>query len=118
FTGGGTRRFPLNPVRVRAGVSGAALREPRSSLVDFALRVLAPDEPERAGLTAEADIPEFLEMAGGILSKDTTRRLKTGPFRASRTRYSELESANVESRIEISIEPQTVWTGRRSADPR
>ena len=38
-------------------------------------------------------------IACGILSKDTARRLKTDPFRASRARCGELECANGESRV-------------------
>ena len=83
-------------------------------LVGFALRVLAPEEPERAGLTAEADIPGFLEIACGILSKDTARRLKTDPFRASRARCGELKCANGESQVEILVDAFAAWVGRRA----
>jgi hypothetical protein len=55
----------LNPVSVRAAISGETLSAPSlSSLVEAPDELDAPEE-ERAGRTAEADIPEFLEMAGG-----------------------------------------------------
>src|SRR5450759_3321957 len=116
FTGGGTRRFPLNPVRVRAAVSGAALWTLGSSLVDLALRGLAPEEPERPGLTAEADMSSSKGRAE-VLSKDTARRLKTSPLarervslvtkgvvcRASLARRGELKCANGKSRSEVLV---------------
>jgi hypothetical protein len=55
----------LNPASVRAAISGETLSAPRWSSSLEGLDELGAPEGERAGRTAEADIPEFLKMAGG-----------------------------------------------------
>jgi hypothetical protein len=55
----------LKPESVRAAISGETLSVPRRSSLLEAPDELGAPEVERAGRTAEADIPEFLEMAGG-----------------------------------------------------
>src|SRR4030088_927970 len=79
LTGGGTRRFPLKPVRVRAASSGETLSAPRLSSLE-APGELGASEAERAGRTAEADIPEFLGWQGEQPSKDTACWPKTAPL--------------------------------------
>lgn len=54
-----------------AADSGDTLSTPVSSVFDFEPGESAGlDEAERFGRTAEADIPEFLDIAGGLLWKD------------------------------------------------
>jgi hypothetical protein len=50
---------------VCAAISGETLSAPSLSSLAEAPGELVALEAERAGRTAEADIPEFLEMAGG-----------------------------------------------------
>ena len=80
FTGGGTRRLPLKPVKIGAALSGLALSGPRSLFFDCAAAAVDFDAAGRFGRTAEADILIPSNWQAGLLSKDTRRCRKTDPL--------------------------------------